>query len=72
MKKMLNMQATMTPVVVRSFGVVPSVLEGGFEQLEIGERICIIKTKAVFRRFLETYGNMLLLTSVKACHQTSV
>ena len=49
MKKLLNMQLTIIPIVIGAFGTVTKGLLKGVEDLEVGEREETIQTTALLR-----------------------
>ena len=64
---MWNMKVTFVPIVIGALGTITKGLLKGLEDLEIGGRVETIQTKAllrtarIIRRFLETWGDLLLL-----------
>ena len=66
-KKLWNMQVTIIPIVIGSFGTVTKGLLKGLEDLEVGGRVKTIQTTAllrttrILRRVLETGGDLLSL-----------
>ena len=67
LKKVWNMQVTITLIVIGAFGTVTKGLLKGLEDLEVGGRVKTIQTTAllrtarILRKVLETWGNLLSL-----------
>ena len=63
LKKLWNMQVTITPIVIGAFGTVTKRLLNGLEDLEVGGRMETIQTTALLKtaRILETWGDLLSL-----------
>ena len=67
LKKLWNMKVTIIPIVIGAFGTVTKGLLKGLEDLEVGDRVETIQTKALLktarklRRVLETCGDLLSL-----------
>ena len=67
LKKLWNMQVTIIPIVIGTFGTVTKGLLKGLEDLEVGGRVETIQTPAllrtvrILRRVLETRGDLLSL-----------
>ena len=49
LKKLWNMQVTITPIVIGAFGTVTKGLLKGLEDLEVGGRVETIQTTALLR-----------------------
>ena len=60
LKKLWNMQVTITPIVIGAFGTVTKELLKGLEDLEVGGRVetiqttTLLRTARILRRVLET------------------
>ena len=71
LKKLWNMQETITPIVIGALGTVTKGLLKGLEDLEVGGRVetiqttALLRTARILRRVLETWGDLLSLTPVK-------
>ena len=67
LKKLWNMKVTIMPIVIGALGTITKGLLKGLEDLEIGGRTetiqtaALLRTARILRRFLETWGEMLLL-----------
>ena len=67
LKKLWNMQVTIIPIVIGTFGTVTKGLLKGLEDLEVGGRVETIQTTALLRMVrilrivLETWGDLLSL-----------
>ena len=65
LKKLCNMQVTITPIVIGAFGTVTKGLLKGLEDLEVGGRVetvqttALLRTPRILRRVLETWGDLL-------------
>ena len=61
------MTVTIIPIVIGAFGTVTKGLLKGLEDLEVGGRVetiqttALLKTARIFRRVLETWGDILSL-----------
>ena len=66
-KKLWNMKVTIRPIVIGAFDTVAKGLLKGQEDLEVGGRLetiqttALLRTARILRRFLETWGDLLLL-----------
>ena len=64
LKKLWNMQVTIIPIVIGSFGTVTKGLLKGLEDLEVGGRMetiqttALLRTAKILRRVLETWGDL--------------
>ena len=71
LKKLLNMQVTIIPIVIGAFGTVTKGLLKGLEDLEVGGRVetiqttVLLRTARILRRVLETWRLAVTQTPVK-------
>ena len=67
LKKLWNMQVTIMPIVIGTFGTVDKRLLKGLEDLEVGRRVetiqstALLRTARILRRVLKTWGDLLSL-----------
>ena len=54
LKKLWNMKVTIIPIVIGAFGTVTKGLLKGQEDLEVGDRVVTVQSKALLKRVLET------------------
>ena len=65
LKKLWNMQVTVTPIVIGAFGTVTKGLQKGLEDLEVGGRMetiqttALLRTARILRRVQETWRDLL-------------
>ena len=71
LKKLWNMKVTIVPIVIGALGTVTKGLLKGLEDLEVGGRVettqttALLRTASILRRVLETWGDLLSLSSEK-------
>ena len=62
LKKLWNMEVTIIPIVIGTFGTVTKGLLKGLKDLEVGGRVetiqttALLRTARILRRVLETWG----------------
>ena len=65
LKKLWNMQVTIIPIVIGTFGTITKGLLKGLEESEFGGQVetiqttALLKTARILRRVLETWGDLL-------------